>query len=216
MRFCGQTCLPLEIYDFPALPAELFSIRQLYDAFDVSSAVFADDGFPADQLGAVGTAFQMAGRRFRIIQTENDDDGDDARKQTVYEPQKDASVLAGSRCGADNETDEQYSRWAVPACRGQTYVPVRIRGVGRMRNVCEVFFNKSFRKEDGGAGEGGKPFFKRVSSFPRITLPPLLLSYFRRTFPFPASSQSFYNLPITPMIIISYVRAFSLFFPLVR
>ena len=31
--------------------------------------------------------------------------------------------------------------------------------------------NKSFRKEDGGAGEGGKPFFKRVSSFPRISLP---------------------------------------------
>ncbi len=32
--------------------------------------------------------------------------------------------------------------------------------------------NKSFRKEDGGAGEGGKPFFKRGSSFPRIS-PPL-------------------------------------------
>ena len=27
--------------------------------------------------------------------------------------------------------------------------------------------NKSFRKGDGGAGEGGQPFFKRVSLFPR-------------------------------------------------
>lgn len=106
MRFCGQTCLPLEIYDFPALPAELFSIRQLYDAFDVSSAVFADDGFPADQLGAVGTAFQMAGRRFRIIQTENDDDGDDAQNQAEKELQKCASVFTGSRYGADHGTAE--------------------------------------------------------------------------------------------------------------
>lgn len=30
---------------------------------------------------------------------------------------------------------------------------------------------KSFRKGDGGAGEEGKPFFKRVSLFPRITQP---------------------------------------------
>ena len=40
--------------------------------------------------------------------------------------------------------------------------------------------DKSFRKEDGGAGEGGKPFFKRVSSFPRKTL--LLPAFLNKVF----------------------------------
>ena len=79
---------------------------------------------------------------------------------------------------------------ACPACAGQACQRNRFSDVGGevsgergpLMEECPgtlvgkaAPINKSFRKEDGGAGEGGKPFFKRVSSFPRIS-PPLSLS----------------------------------------